>query len=343
VISNKSKSKNKPQQEASKRVSEFSLIDSFMQEHTRADARGLVGYGDDCAVIPLSLEESLLVTVDTLVDEVHFSSEFSSMYDIGWKTLAASLSDVYAMGGKAESFFVSLQINQAQEPSLVNELYRGMSALAESVGVQILGGDTVFSKTFAVSGTLLGRTLGDPILRSGAKDGDLVWVGGTLGESSAGLALLKKKLDPKVILNPEICIERHRRPDVRSSPLLNIPITSMIDVSDGVFQDAGHICKASGVDIHLDLDKIVSPFSCEVSERQWLQTVSGGEDFQLLFTTSPEQESLVSQTPGVSCIGRVLKNAHALQRVFVSRGGAEPRAVSDVFKALELPLGYQHF
>lgn len=343
-----SDSKRKTAVRSGARLEEFSLIDSIMRPGQGPTHSQLRGYGDDCAVIPLSSESSLLVTLDTLVDGVHFNRSFSSMFDVGWKTLAVSLSDIYAMNGVPEYFFISLQVSSSLSDAAIKEMYDGLYSLADVRGVKILGGDTVHSETFAVSGTLLGKSQGSPILRTGAQDGDGVWISGPIGEAAAGLALLQKEINASCLSQPERCIQRHQRPNVCEVGLEGLALTSMIDVSDGIFQDAAHLSRCSDVDIYLELSDIESPFKEPVDQKLLLRIISGGDDYHLLFTAPEDVRGQLSAMEGMRCIGTVQKKGGDCPQVYLRHQGIPPEGVEtapveDVYKRYNLPLGFQHF
>lgn len=273
---------------------EFGLIE-FIREHFSVPD-GVTGIGDDCAIIPAG-EDDLLVSTDLLMEGVHFLRNESSPEDIGWRAAAVNLSDIAAMGGTPVATFLSIALPADAQNEWAERFIEGYSQISHLYNVPLLGGDTTSSlKDIAVNVGVLGKCpAGKALMRSGAKVGDTIYVTGPLGDSAGGLQAILNGVSKTSEI--EELIKRHKRPVPRineGKALLDSGITSaMMDISDGIASDLRHIMKASGVGAVIELDKL--PLSVELvsvcKKEGWdiyeLAT-SGGEDFELLFTTSAE-------------------------------------------------------
>lgn len=265
-------------------VGEFGLIDRVLIALTETGvtpdpAHGvLVGPGDDAAVVAAP-DGRVVVSTDVLVEGRHFRRDWSSAYDVGVRAAAANLADVAAMGAHPTALTVGLAAPAEVPVAWTLELARGLAAEAAEAGAVVVGGDMVASPTLVVSVTALGRLDGRaPVLRSGARPGDLVVLAGRLGWAAAGLRLLAEGVTDGPL------VDAHRRP---SPPygwgprLASLGATSMIDVSDGLLQDAGHLATASGVAIDLELQALRSLGAAGVTDDDLL---TGGDDHPLLAT-----------------------------------------------------------
>jgi thiamine-monophosphate kinase len=278
----------------------------------------LDGIGDDCAVWR-GEATNLLAKVDCQVEGVHFTLDILSWENLGWKALAVNLSDIAAMGGIPSYALVSLGLPPNTEVENVLSLYKGMLKLAKISGTAIVGGNMSSSRFVFVDVNVIGKT-GNPqgkyLSRSTAKQGDLIAVTGWLGTAAAGLEMLRSRL----IFRPAVtrCFQRaFARPEPRLAEgrlLVENGVKAGIDISDGLIADLGHICKASRVGAVVNLESL--PIKSEVKEafgsKAFEMALSGGEDYQLLFTGEKEIiESVgrVSSYP-VTIIGEITaKNA----------------------------------
>jgi len=244
----------------------------------------LLGPGDDAAVV--SAEDGRVVaTTDVLVEGRHFRRDWSSAHDIGSRAAAANLADVAAMGAVPTALLVGLAVPADREVDWVLELADGLSAEAATAGAAVAGGDVVRSDTVVVSVTALGSLQGRaPVTRSGARPGDLVAVAGRLGWAAAGLAVLSRGFR-----SPRTLVEAHRRP---APPYAEGPraaalgASAMVDVSDGLVADLGHVARASGVAVSLRSDAFHVPQEFQDTARalsadplHWL--LGGGDDHAL--------------------------------------------------------------
>lgn len=279
---------------------------------------GVVGIGDDAAVLPLQLlsqmglggpsasitSSSLLVTVDTMVENRHFRQTYCDPFSVGWKLLASSLSDIAAMGGKPVAAVISLSLPAATPLGWVEECYRGLSELAKRETVAIVGGDTVSGGEIALSLTLLGITGTAPCLRSSAKPGDDVWISGKIGDAGAGFISLE---------NARCCRTEYRQRFLRPEPQVRLGAmlgeeklaSAMIDVSDGLLQDLQHVADASGV--NLEIIEAQIPLSAAVADGilSVSDACSAGEDYQLVWTAAPSHRERISAMDEVTRIGSV--------------------------------------
>lgn len=254
----------------------------------------LLGPGDDAAVVAVP-DGRVVATTDVLVEGVHFRRDWSSAYDVGRKAAAANLADVAAMGGTASALLVGLAAPADLPLSWALALADGLRDEAALVGAAVVGGDTVSAPQVVVSVTALGGLDGPAVTRAGARPGDQVVVAGRLGWSSAGLRLLGQGVTEGPL------VQAHRRP---SPPYAMGPVlaaagaTAMCDVSDGLAQDLGHICVASGVGVELDAAALVDD---QVSLDDVL---TGGEDHALVATLPPGP-----LPEGCRLVGRVVEGA----------------------------------
>lgn len=228
-------------------LGEFALIDTVRAAFER-NADVLVGSGDDAA--QLATAGSVLVTTDLMVDGRHFRRDWSSAADVGHKVAAANLVDIAAMGGVATGLVVGLAASGDTPVSWVQELSQGIAEEVAEVGACVVGGDMTESDTLVIAVTALGRVDGDPVLRSGARPGDVVAVAGRLGWAAAGLAVLGRGFR-----SPRVVVEAHRRPHppyAAGPQARRAGATALVDVSDGLLADLGHVARASGVAIDVD-------------------------------------------------------------------------------------------
>lgn len=269
----------------SKKISEFLLIDRIANKINKYKNTVIKGIGDDAAVIKINKNKCLLFTCDSLVSGVHFSEKYATPYQIGRKAAAINISDIAAMGGKPSYFLVSLFLPKNITKKFIDELYKGLIEECSKYNINIIGGNIAKSNKFIIDLFLIGEvSRQNLLLRSGAKIGDSVLVTGTLGESAAGLKLLQKiKLNvPKK--DRKKLIYRHLTPIPRIKEGILISkskmATSMIDISDGLSSDLGHICDESQVGVKLFKDRIPTANSV----KNIVLALNGGEDYELCFT-----------------------------------------------------------
>ncbi len=255
------------------------------------DKRVLVGLGDDAAVLEIS-GVRLVLTIDTQLENTHFRRSWMPAFDLGWKSVAISISDVVAMGGKPVAALLGLGLTGEEPVAFVDEFYEGAISLCQSTGTLLLGGDTVRSSVgLMVSSVVIGIVEGEPIQRKGAQVGDAIVVTGFVGEASAGFWLLEQNVKD-VFSSPLLrrCVERFRRPIPRTNALQIIrsfPVHASIDISDGLVIDAQRMAAASKVQITLDVAQLPLSESLREAARvigkdALALALTGGEDYELL-------------------------------------------------------------
>jgi len=289
------------------RLGEFGLIERIRRS-VRKDPAVLLGIGDDAAWV-LNKTRSCLITSDVLIEGVHFNLKWTSLFDLGYKTLAVNLSDIAAMGGVPAYLIVSLGISPKFDSSDIDQFYAGIGSLATKSGVALIGGDMSVAPRWFISACLIGHAPFRPISRGGARQGDDIYVTGTLGDSALALNLLRKKVKqtPPDVLR--YLLSRHHRPTARltTGALLAREklATAMIDVSDGLLQDLGHICKQSriGAVIRKNDLPLSAAYRAVTGLNNPIHALTGGEDYELLFCARPRNRVRIeklSKEVGVS-------------------------------------------
>jgi thiamine-monophosphate kinase len=286
-------------------MGEFEFIETVRRAFAGIGDETIIGIGDDCAVIPLSDSsgEAFVVTTDMLVEGVHFLRDHISARELGAKSLAVNLSDIAAMGARPVASFLSIALPRECRGEWVDEFMAGYREMSERHCVKLAGGDTTGSLgAIAINEVAIGRApLGHLKYRSGALPGDIIAVNGALGESAAGLKeiLEQNRLASQAAGRPRggaggdlLCAEQsllaaiHRNPipQVEEGAWLGerVEVHAMMDLSDGLASDLGHILKGSGVGAEIELTAIPTPVDVELA-------VTGGEDYKLLMTVAPEK------------------------------------------------------
>jgi thiamine-monophosphate kinase len=252
------------------------------------DRTAIVGVGDDAAVLPAP-DGRVVASTDLLVEGTHFRRDWSSAFDIGIKAAAQNLADIAAMGATPQALLFGLAIPGSLPAQWVLEVTRGLLAECDRAGATIAGGDVTRADAVMLGITALGGLAGrEPVTRSGARPGDVVAVCGRLGWSAAGLALLQAGRGPAGGLRPELAglVAAHQRPqpDYPAGQLAAAAgATAMIDVSDGLVQDLGHVAEASGVRVELSTASLPAEPALAMAAQElgtdWLGWVlTGGED-----------------------------------------------------------------
>jgi thiamine-monophosphate kinase len=300
-------------------------IIEFIQERstTRAGPHVIKGIGDDCAVLEPGEGTTLLVTTDTLVEGIHFRQETLSSEALGWKVLAVNVSDIAAMGGSPHTAFLSVGLNRETEVGFLESFMDGFTSFAERAGVVLAGGDTVESPSFSVvTVTLLGNCMkGHVVYRSGARVGDDIWLTGHVGDAAGGLFLLQEKLSPRFSEYEALILAHQRpRPPFELGKALGESgwVNAMIDISDGIAKDLGHICEESVVGATLQgssipVSETLMRLSSELQENPLAWALHGGEDYQLLFTAPPAREQDILSLNPEGSTGRMAKIGTIIQ------------------------------
>jgi thiamine-monophosphate kinase len=323
-------------------LGEFGLIDHLTKNIEIHHASTIVGVGDDAAVID-HFGKQTVITNDLLIEGVHFDLMYTPLKHLGYKSVVVNLSDIYAMNATPTQIVLSIAFSNRFSVEALDEFYGGVYAACEVYGVDLVGGDTSSSqKGFIISCTAIGEVSPDKyVKRNGAQKGNLVCVTGDLGAAYLGLTLLER--EKKIFLeNPNIqpdlegekyTIGRILKPEARKDIIEfftqnNIQPTSMMDVSDGLSSEILHICKQSKVGCMLYEEKIpigeetktaafkfnLDPTAC---------ALSGGEDYELLFTVKQDDYDTISKNTDMSVIGYIT-DEEAGVTIFTKGGNKYP-------------------
>jgi thiamine-monophosphate kinase len=268
----------------------------------------ILGPGDDAAVVSVG-GGPVVVSTDVLVDGRHFRRDWASAADIGHRAAAQSLSDLNAMGGRATALTVGVAAPADLEAAWLLELGEGLAEECATVGASVVGGDLTRSDVLTISVTALGVVDGEPVRRAGARPGDVVAVKGRLGWASAGLAVLGRGFR-----SPRAVVEAYRRPEIpygAGAEALAAGATSLVDVSDGLVGDLGHVAEASGVEVALSseaftVDEPLQAVGAALGVEPLTFVLTGGDDHALA-ATFPAAAELPS---GWSRVGTVLEAGH---------------------------------
>jgi len=296
-------------------LGEFGLIDLLAKMvGTSPDSQLLIGIGDDAAAWygDASIQ---LATVDFFIQDVHFSLDIASWEDVGWKAMAANLSDIAAMGGIPRYALVSLAMPPHTEVEDVTALYKGMIDLAQQFGVTIIGGDINSAPLVAITITIFGCTRNRDkriLTRSAAQPGEQVAVTGYLGAAAAGWEMLTKQLQ----FDPEdtTFLKRaflHPYPRLAEGQLLvDHGVKTAIDISDGLISDLNQVCKSSQVGARIEIDRVpIQPtVKANLGQNSLELALSGGEDYELLFTAGAEVIDKVKRAAAcpITVIGEIV-------------------------------------
>lgn len=307
-----------------KELGEFGLIKHLTQAVELSQESTKKGIGDDAAVLDFSGKRTLIST-DLLLENIHFDLRYTPLKHLGYKAVQVNLSDIYAMNGIASQITFSIGLSSKFPLEAVEELYAGALIACKKYGVDLVGGDTSASvQGLIISVTSIGYADEDKIVyRSGAQKGDLLCVSGDLGGAYVGLQLLER--EKRIFLeNPNIqpdlegkdyIVERQLKPEARKDIVellreLDIKPTSMIDVSDGLASEILHICEASNVGCKLYEEKIpIDPMTYDTAREFGLDptvcALSGGEDYELLFTVPQSDYDKIKGHPDITVIGYI--------------------------------------
>jgi thiamine-monophosphate kinase len=323
------------------KVSDFGekgLLDLIRDWSAGASKPVILGIGDDAAILEASRDHEIVISTDAFVEGIHFTRELFAPDDIGHKAMAAALSDIAAMGAEGGAAFVDLFAPADEDIEFLRGVYQGMERIAGSCDVTIAGGDTTRGN-FALAITVVGfAPAGEAVRRSGASPGDVVFVSGELGKSEAGRLLLSKESS----ISPPETVRRsaeraHKNPcprfdvsrflmnlrqrvvdlEARSETHLQVRPTAMIDVSDGLGIDLWRLCDASGVGCRIEEARIpvhaaAKEIALEKKGRATDLAMSGGEDFELVFTIPPEHREMMEAAArkirlDITAIGKIAR------------------------------------
>ena len=314
-------------------LGEFGLIDRLARAFSASGGRPdslLVGIGDDTAAWRASGVQ--LITTDTLIEGTHFSLRYWGWRDLGWNALAVNVSDIAAMGGTPEQALLTLALPPQAEVADLDELAAGLVEANREYGTAIVGGDIVACDTLMVTVALTGRATvdaeGESLLmtRDGARAGDVIAVTGYLGDSAGGLRLLldEREADPEAAEHLKRAHLRHRPPLAVGRTAARLGVRAAIDVSDGLVQDLGHVCRASGLGAVVRATGVpMSPALVRsFPGRALALACAGGEDYQLLLMApghTIQQVQRVSKGP-VSIIGEMVVDPEHRVRLLDAAG-----------------------
>lgn len=313
-----------PKKTALQELGEFQLIKHLTKDFAITNASTLKGIGDDAAVLDLKDKKTVLST-DLLVEGIHFDLSYMPLKHLGYKAVMVNLSDIYAMNAVATQITVSIAVSNRFPLEALEELYAGIELATKSFNVDLIGGDTTSSKTgLLISITAIGVANDNEIAyRSGAKPHDLLVVTGDLGGAYMGLQVLERekavfKVNPNS--QPDLepytyVVERQLKPEARKDIVellkqLEVTPTAMIDISDGLSSEILHLCEQSnvGCDLYEDkipLDPTVISACEEFSIDSTLVALSGGEDYELLFTIDQKDFDKIKGNPNLTVIGHM--------------------------------------
>ena len=317
-------------------LGEYGLIEHLTKNIELQNASSVVGVGDDAAVID-HFGKQTVITTDLLIEGVHFDLAYTPLKHLGYKSVIVNLSDVYAMNAIPTQIILSIGISNRFSVEAVDEIYEGVYTACKKYGVDLVGGDTTSSqKGLIISVAAIGEVTPDKFVkRSTAKKGDLLCVSGDLGAAYIGLLFLER--EKKIFLeNPQIqpdledetyVIGRMLKPEAKKDIIeffakSEIVPTSMIDISDGLGSEILHICKESGLGCVLYEEKI--PIAEEMKKAAFKFKIdptacalSGGEDYELLFTIRQEDHDKLVLNEEISVVGYMTepeKGAHIITK-----------------------------
>ncbi|RKR14691.1 thiamine-phosphate kinase [Maribacter vaceletii] len=303
-------------------LGEFGLINHLTKNFKITKTSTIKGIGDDAAVLDFK-DKKVVVSTDLLVENVHFDLSYMPLKHLGYKAVMVNLSDIYAMNAKATQITVSIAVSNRFPLEALEELYAGIKTATDKYKVDLIGGDTTSStKGMLISITAIGEANEEDIVyRTGAKPKDLLVVTGDLGGAYMGLQILERekevfKVNPnnQPDLEPySYIVERQLKPEARKDipellKELGVHPTSMIDISDGLSSEILHLCENSKVGINLYEDKIpLDPTVISTCEEFNLDSttvaLSGGEDYELLFTIDQKEFPKIKGNPNFSVVG----------------------------------------
>ena len=319
-------------------LGEFGLIDHLTQNNETHHASTVLSIGDDAAVLD-HFGKQIVVTTDLLIEGVHFDMVYTPLTHLGYKSVIVNLSDIYAMNATPAQITLSIGISNRFSVEALEEFYEGVYAACEKYNVDLVGGDTTTSnKGFIISVTAIGEVApGRFVKRDGAKKGDLVCVSGDLGAAYLGLLLMEreKKIfmeSPSVqpdLESQDYILRRLLKPEARKDIISffeenDIHPTSMMDISDGLSSEILHICKQSNAGCVLHEDKIpiaeeARQFAFKLDLDPTACALSGGEDYELLFTVKQEDYDKLVLNEQISVIGYITEAAEGKQ--IITRSG----------------------
>lgn len=332
-------------------LGEFGLIDHLTRNNETKNASTILSVGDDAAVID-HYGRQTVVTTDLLVEGIHFDLMYTPLKHLGYKSVIVNLSDIYAMNATPTQIVISIAISNKFSVEALDEFYDGVYAACEKYNVDLVGGDTTTSQRgFIISITAIGEVAPDNyVKRDGAKLNDLICVSGDLGGAFLGLTILER--EKKIFLdtgaqpdleNRAYIVGRLLKPEARKDVIEyfaehKIVPTSMMDISDGLSSEMLHICKQSNVGCVLYEDKLPlnedsKDFAYKLELDPTACALSGGEDYELLFTISQADHKKIAANNGLSIIGYITEAGEG--KNIITRGGNKHELVAQGWNHLK--------
>lgn len=337
MLKEKSKKSNMQNRTEVSSIGEFGLIEHLTKNIEIKNASSLLGVGDDAAVLD-HFGRQTVMSSDLLIEGIHFDLGYTPLKHLGYKSVVVNLSDIYAMNALPTQILLNIGFSNRYSVESLDEFYAGVYAACDAYNVDLVGGDTSSSnKGLIISVTAIGEVAPDKyVTRSGAKANDLICVSGELGSAFLGLTLLEreKKIFEETGAQPDLegqshIVGRLLKPEARKDIVeyfleAAITPTSMIDVSDGLSSDILHICKQSNVGCILYEDKFpfnddAKNFAYKLELDPTACALSGGEDYELLFTVDQADYDKIKSNPSVSVIGYITEPSEG--KHLITRGG----------------------
>jgi len=332
-------------------LGEFGLIDHLTRNNEIKNSSTILSVGDDAAVID-HFGRQTVISTDMLVEGIHFDLMYTPLKHLGYKSVVVNISDIYAMNATPTQILLSIAISNKFSVEALDEFYEGVYAACEKYNVDLVGGDTTSSQRgFVISITAIGEVVPDSyVKRNGAQLNDLVCVSGDLGGAFLGLTILEreKKIFLETGAQPDLenrayIVGRLLKPEARKDVIEffaahEVIPTSMMDISDGLSSEMLHICKQSGVGCVLYEDKLpLNEDSKEFAYKLELDptacALSGGEDYELLFTVAQADYEKINANNGLSIIGYITEAAEG--KNIITRGGNKHELVAQGWNHLK--------
>jgi thiamine-monophosphate kinase len=332
-------------------LGEFGLIDHLTKNNEIKQSSTILSIGDDAAVIDHGGMQTVIST-DLLVEGIHFDLSYTPLKHLGYKSVVVNISDIYAMNATPTQIVLSIAISNKFSVEALDEFYEGVYAACEKYNVDLVGGDTTTSQRgFVISVTAIGEVAQNKFVkRDGAKPNDLICVSGDLGAAFLGLTILERerKIFEQTGAQPDLenqtyIVGRMLKPEARKDVVdyfaeHNIMPTSMMDISDGLSSELLHICKQSNVGCVLHEEKIpfnedMKDFAYKLELDPTACALSGGEDYELLFTISQADYEKINENNGLSIIGYITEASEG--KNIITRGGNKHELVAQGWNHLK--------
>lgn len=332
-------------------LGEFGLIDHLTKNNEIKQSSTILSIGDDAAVIDHGGMQTVIST-DLLIEGIHFDLSYTPLKHLGYKSVVVNISDIYAMNATPTQIVLSIAISNKFSVEALDEFYDGVYAACEKYNVDLVGGDTTTSQRgFVISVTAIGEVAQNKFVkRDGAKPNDLICVSGDLGAAFLGLTILERerKIFEQTGAQPDLenqtyIVGRMLKPEARKDVVdyfaeHNIMPTSMMDISDGLSSELLHICKQSNVGCVLHEEKIpfnedMKDFAYKLELDPTACALSGGEDYELLFTISQADYEKINENNGLSVIGFITEASEG--KNIITRGGNKHELVAQGWNHLK--------